>query len=97
MDELAEQFEAQLWHTVEEALTEGYAPRRFEQMLRDHGGVQAAKLLIASGDIQYGLERLAELDRLDISLERVMLRPEFEPLFTQDELAAARWRLSQVQ
>ncbi|MCI0701193.1 MAG: hypothetical protein L0241_08950 [Planctomycetia bacterium] len=97
MDELADRFEAQLWHTVREATACGYVPRIFERMLREHGGVQTAKQLIASGDIQYGFERLAELGRLDITLEQVMLCPEYAPLFTPEELEAARWRLAQVE
>lgn len=96
MSDLAERFDDELWETVHQAKAIGYSPTVFERMLKDHGGVTTAKRLIVSGDIQSGFERLAKLKRLDISMERKMLKPEYESLFTSDELQAARWRLKQV-
>jgi len=68
----------------------------FTGMLERHGGVQTAKRLIAAGEIQSGIRRLAELGRINITMERIMLEPEFAPLFTAGELDAARWRLNQL-
>ncbi len=65
-------------------------------MLARYGGVETAKRLIAAGEIQSGILRMAELGRLDITMERIMLEPEFAPLFTPGELDAARWRLDQL-
>ena len=96
MDELAELFEAQLWQTVQDATALGYYPRIFERMLHEFGGLQTAQRLIVSGDIQYGFERLVALGRIDLTMEQVRLRPEFQPLFSSAELDAARWRLAQV-
>ena len=97
MEDLAARFEAELWRTVEDARSLGYNPSDFALMLRQHGGVRTAKRLVLSGDLQTGFERLAKLGRLDISMERKMLTPEFASLFTAEELGAARWRLDQVQ
>jgi hypothetical protein len=96
MSDLAERFEADLWDTIREAKAIGYSPTIFERMLNDHGGVKTAKKLIVSGDVQSGFERLAKLGRLDISMERKMLKPEYTSLFTRDELRASEWRLAQV-
>lgn len=97
MRDLSERFESKLWETAKTATAIGCSSHIFERMLRQHGGVQTAKRLIASGDIQNGFERLAELDRLDLSLEQIMLNPEFAPLFTPEELEAAKWRLDQIR
>ena len=96
MNNLADRFEAELLQTVQEAKAIGYSPTVFERMLNDYGGVSTAKKLIVSGDVQYGFDRLAKLGRLDISMERKMLKPEYKSLFTPDELKAAEWRLSRV-
>ncbi len=96
MTDLADRFEAELHEAVREAKAIGYHPTEFVRMLNDHGGVATAKRLIVSGDVQSGFKRLAKLGRLDISMERKMLMPEYKPLFTDGELEAAEWRLSQV-
>jgi len=96
MGDLADRFEAELHETVHEATAIGYHPTEFARMLREHGGVSTARRLIVSGVVQSGFERLAKLGRLDISMERKMLKPEYRSLFTDDELQAAEWRLSQA-
>jgi hypothetical protein len=96
MDKLADRFEARLRESVRLSIELGYTPTIFMGMLERHGGVQTAKRLIAAGEIQSGIKRMAELGRLDITMERIMLDPEFAPLFTQGELAAAQWRLEQL-
>jgi len=96
MTDLADHFEAELWETVEAAKAIGYHPTEFAAMLKRNGGVTTAKRLIVSGDVQSGFERLSKLGRLDITMERKMLKPKYKSLFTDDELKAAEWRLSQV-
>ena len=96
MDELAATFEERLRESVRLSIGLGYNPTIFTEMLERHGGVQTAKRLIAAGEIQSGIRRMAELRRLDITMERIMLDTEFAPLFSEGELAAARWRLDQL-
>ena len=74
----------------------GYRPTRFPQMVRDHGGVEAAHLLLADAEVQSGLTDLWLLDRIDLSMEHLVLTPEFAPLFSDDERQRARARLDQV-
>ena len=82
--------------TVPVVIELGYNPTVFVGLLERYGGVQTAKRLIAEGEIQYGFKRLAALGRLDLTMEQIMLEPEFASLFTEGELAAARWRLDQL-
>lgn len=96
MEELAERFEAKLRHSIEISRSIGYTPTVFIGMPDRHGGVETAKRLIAAGDLQSGIRKMAELGRLDITMERIMLEPAFAPLFTEGELAAAQWRLDQL-
>jgi hypothetical protein len=85
-----------LRESVEHSIELAYTLTVFIGMLERYGGVQTTKRLIADGEIQYGLKRMAELGRLDITMEQIMLEPEFAPLFTGGEIAAARWRLDQL-
>ena len=96
MDDLAERFEKRLRESVPVVIELGYNPTVFVGLLERYGGVQTAKRLIAEGEIQYGFKRLAALGRLDLTMEQIMLEPEFASLFTEGELAAARWRLDQL-
>ena len=97
MEPLAEQFEQRLRESIRLCIALGYRPSVFIDMMERYDGVQTAKRLIAAGDIQSGFRRLAEMGRLDLSMEQIMLEPEFAPLFTREELTAARWRLDQLQ
>jgi hypothetical protein len=97
MDPLAERFDQRLRESIPKCIALGYHPTVFIDMLERYDGVQLAKRLIAASEIQSGLTRLATLGRLDLSMEYMMLEPEFASLFTKGELDAARWRLGQLR
>jgi hypothetical protein len=67
-----------------------------EQMLENADAVAIAKKIVVSSDIQTGLRKLKEMGRTDLTIESIMLENEFAGEFTADELAAARWRLTQA-
>jgi hypothetical protein len=71
----------------------GYKAARFLQLVRAHGGVGAAHILLASPGTSPGFERLAKVGRLDMSVERMVLSSAFTGLFTPEERAVARRRL----
>jgi hypothetical protein len=48
-------------------------------------------------DVSDGFTTLWELKRLDLSVEAFVLRPEYAPLFTEEERAIARARLRQYE
>lgn len=74
----------------------GYRPSDFIEMLDKTESVTLAKKLVATGEIQSGLKRVKSLGRPDLAMESIMLEDEFSGLFTDDERAAARWRLQQL-
>jgi hypothetical protein len=71
----------------------GYKAARFLQLVRAHGGVRAAHILLASSGTSPGFERLARAGRLDMTVERLVLSSAFVGLFTPNERAIARRRL----
>ena len=88
-----ERFHQAMLDIYDQAKDVDYYATRFQQMVRAQGGVQAAKQLLSSllpGD---GFATLWELDRLDISVEALVLKEEWRNLFIDDELAVARQRL----
>ena len=72
----------------------GYTATYFLRMLTDHGPVETARRLIASDQPSDGFTTLWERNRLDLSVEATVLRPEFAVLFTEDERDACRRRLA---
>lgn len=75
-----------------EATKVGYRPTAFRAMLAEHGGVETARRLIR-GSATSGFETLWEIKRLDLSVEALVLKPEWQKLFSPDEHKIARKRL----
>ncbi len=71
----------------------GYRPTRFLEMVQLHGGVETAHRLLATDQVQDGLGELFLLGRLDLTVEHHVLKPEFAPMFTDNERSVARSRL----
>ncbi len=97
MDPLESEFESRLRDSIRESIKLGSNPTRVAEMINAHGGRKAAKRLIVSGEIQSGIRRIVELGHPELSVESIMLEPEFGPLFTEQELDAARWRLDRAK
>lgn len=96
MDSQEALFTARIMDAVRQCHDLGYNASRFEQMLRNYGVLNTVKRLVVTGDPQKGLARLKELNRLDLAVESIMLNTEFSSLFSEKELAAARWHLEQL-
>jgi hypothetical protein len=62
-------------------------------MIGEYGAVDAVRRLIASGTIQSGFVEMWECERLDLTVEALVIGDEFQTLFTQPEIARARRRL----
>lgn len=73
----------------------GYNATRLMQLISQKGGLQAAKQLIAKENGTYGFEVLWEKKRLDLSVEALVLRPEYESLFSDEEKKFCKDRLEQ--
>ena len=72
-----------------------YNATYFLNMLHEHGGIETAHRLLASGTPQYGFTKLWECRRLDITVECLVLNPRFQELFEDHQLETARRRLRQ--
>jgi len=75
----------------------GYNAPLFLRMLSEHGPVQTAHRLLAATHVSEGFTALWEKGRLDLTVEAVVLQPEFRGLFTEEELETARGRLEQYR
>ena len=75
----------------------GYNATLFLRMLSEYGPVQTAHRLLAATHVSDGLTALWEKGRLDLTVEAVVLRPEFRGLFTEEEIEIAEGRLEQYR
>ena len=74
----------------------GYNATAFLRMLSDRGGLATAKTLINSPKPSDGYTALYERERLDLTVEAMVLEsPQWHELFTTEELKCARNRLRQ--
>ena len=73
----------------------GYNAVRFLQMLAQHGGLETARLLLHARGVSGGYVALWERRRLDLTVEALVLQPEWQELFSDDERAIARARLAE--
>ena len=65
-------------------------------MLNDHGGVKTARLLLDAPTVSDGYTALWERQRLDLTVEAVILDNErFHSLFSNEQLDTCRTRLDQ--
>ena len=85
-------FEAAIRSIYDQCSAFGYRPTYLLQLIAERGGLGAAKVLIAK-PVSDGFSRLAVEQRLDLSVEALVLRPEWRSLFTPEELRTARSRL----
>jgi hypothetical protein len=95
-NQLLESAFAQEMHGIyQRALSEaGYKATRFLHMLHDHGGLQAARMLIHAATVSEGYSALWERGRLDLTVEAMILdNARWHPLFSDDELTACERRL----
>ena len=70
-----------------------FRPVRFLRMVHEHGGVETARRLPSAPEVPSGLTRLWKLERLDISMEALVVQERWQPLFSDAERQVARERL----
>jgi len=94
-DKLELEFDRAMRDIYRTASTEcGYRPTRFLELINKGGALLAAKQLLHQPGHSEGLTKLWKLNRLDISMEALVLQSKWNSLFTEDELAIARKRLN---
>jgi hypothetical protein len=90
-------FHEAMLEIYERAKTEcHYNASRFLQMVGERGGLSTARYLLHPPGLSDGFTALWECKRLDLTVEAYVLKPEWQGLFTQDEMAIARKRLSDL-
>ncbi len=73
----------------------GYWAGRYLQRVKKVGGFQAAKdWLKPNSSPTSGLQKLGDINRLDLSLEALVLRQPWSSLFTDEELHTAQKRIN---
>jgi hypothetical protein len=65
----------------------------FLQMVGSQGGVETARKLLQSDDVERGPAALWECGRLDLMFEHLILQPKYAELFTDEEKNMAHQRL----
>src|SRR5437868_13117598 len=85
---LKARFHQEMLTIYDRCLEIGYRPTAFLTMVRKYQGVEAAKRLIASPETS-GLAELALRGRLDLSMGKLMTKPEYQSLFTSEEIRTA--------
>lgn len=90
---LEREFEQAMINSAEQAVAIGYNPKRFNLMVRRDGGLATAQKLLHSSVVSDGYIILWEKQRLDLSLEALVLQAKWRALFTDEELEIARQRL----
>ena len=89
---LERDFEAEMRQIYNRAKNEvGYNAMRFLQIVQERRGVETARRLLPT--MSDGFVALWERDRLDLTVEYLVLQPRWHELFSDDERCVARQRL----
>jgi hypothetical protein len=74
-----------------------YNATRYRSMVAAHGGLEAARILVRADTVSDGYIALWERGHLELTVEALILKPEWHPLFTSEERAIARERLRKYE
>ena len=89
-------FNEEMVRIYKNAKTEcNYNAIRFLQMLSEYGGLKTAKILLKIKKIPDGFIELWNCKRLDLSVEALVLKVEYENLFNKAEKEEAIKRLKE--
>lgn len=93
--ELEARFDNAMMDVYLRALKEcDYKATRFLHMLHEHRGIETARILLHAPKVSEGYVALWERQRLDLTVEAVILGLEWQPLFSEAERQIARKRLA---
>jgi hypothetical protein len=73
-----------------------YGMPRLRKMIENHGAIETARRILLEPTVSDGFGNLWEKHRLELSVEAIVLQPEFVQLFTAEEQAIARDRLEKA-
>lgn len=93
VEQLRVEFSRAIFDAISQCHDFGYHPTKWEAMNRTQHPVEASIRLVQSPDFQDGFKKLLRENKEHLTVESIMLRPEFSKLFNCQLLQAARWRL----
>ena len=98
MENLKREFKNDMWESYFKTIRETpYRPNYFREILEERGGIGTAKYLLSTEQPANGLTTLWELERLDLSMEALIVEnKKYEVLFTDTELKIAKRRLESL-
>ena len=88
---MSEIFKSAMLQLCKDVSTVVHYPTRLHIMIDQYDGIEAARRTVREMTETY--KKLWEARRLDLSVEALVLKPEWAELFTAEELATARQRL----
>lgn len=95
LSQLEHRFDAAMMDVYRRAMKEcDYNATRFLQMLHDHRGLETARILLHASTVSEGYTALWERNRLDLTVEALILKGEWHPLFSDQEREIAQKRLA---
>ena len=95
-DKVEDQFHRAMIAVYQNALREcTQRAAYFLQMVGSQGGVETARKLLQSDDVERGSAALWECGRPDLMFEYLILQPKYAELFTDEEKKMARQRLKE--
>ncbi|MEZ0382115.1 DUF262 domain-containing protein [Mycobacterium sp. pW045] len=95
-DDVQRAFASRMTDLYRRGLAEAdYNATYFRSMLAELGPLATAHKLLAAPAVSDGFAALWERGRMDLTVEAVVVEPQFAELFNADEIAAARRRLEQ--
>lgn len=94
---LQNKFNEEVFESVEKMKKEVYAPVRFIKMLHqaNNNAFEVAQKVVAKR-ATIGLEKLYEKGRLDLSMEALIVKPEYEELFPPQVINVCKRRLKSL-
>lgn len=96
MDQPELEFRSALQEAVSECRRIGYQPTGFMGMITSTSAFEAVRSLLAKRNPSDGFTHLWEKGRLDLSVEAIVLKPEWRGHFAPQEIQIARRRLAEV-
>ena len=93
---VAQEFARRITAACGRALAEAnYSPTYLRTLLTQLGPLETARKLLAAPAVSDEFAALWERGRMDLTVEALVVEPEFSELFSQDEIHIARRRLEQ--
>jgi len=97
MDQAELDFQNALQAAINESRRIGYSPTGLMGMITSSGAFEAVRRLLDKHGVPSGFTELLLKGRLDLSVEAIVLKPEWRPNFSPQELDTARRRLAEVR